>query len=381
MTFKQFLKRIIPISYHKFDKQKKQLKEQIKEQKKEIKSLEKSQKALLARIQKLEEQQKSMGKTVAANDKRSRDAFSRAKFAKLWVDDKIRMEKHDYYRDTPKRFYIQELSDWFMHVRGEKLELDNPVTYDQKIQWLKIFDSTPLKTQLTDKYLVREWVADKIGEKYLTKLLGVWDDFDDIDFDTLPDKFVLKATHGCGFNYIVTDKAAMNKSDARYKFKQWMKVNYAYRWGMEPQYKNIKPRIIAEEYLENDDHDLYDYKIWCFGGEPKYIQFLSERNTNGLKMAFYDTKWNRQEFVYDHPRLNHEAEKPDNLDEMLEIAAKLAKDFCHVRVDLYHLNNGEIKFGEMTFTSCSGSCNWDPPEYNKILGDMITLPEKSELPF
>lgn len=160
-----------------------------------------------------------------------------------------------------------------------------------------------------------------------------------------------------------------------------MKVNYAYRWGMEPQYKNIKPRIIAEEYLENDDHDLYDYKIWCFGGEPKYIQFLSERNTNGLKMAFYDTQWNRQEFVYDHPRLNHEAEKPDNLDEMLEIAAKLAKDFCHVRVDLYHLNNGEIKFGEMTFTSCSGSCNWDPPEYNKILGDMITLPEKSELPF
>lgn len=374
MTFKQFLKHIVPVSYHKYDKQGKL----IKKQENAIKSLERSQNKLLARIEELEKEQKSMAKTVAANDKRSRDAFSKAKSVKFWVDEKNRIEKHDYYKEIPKELYIQELSDWFMQTTGEKLDLEHPVTYNQKIQWLKIFDSTPIKTRLADKYLVRSWVADKIGEKYLTKIFGVWDNFDDIDFDALPDKFVLKATHGCKFNYIVKDKAEMNRSDARFKFRKWMKINYAYRWGLEPQYKGIKPRIIAEEYLENETDDLYDYKIWCFNGEPKYIQFLSERNTAGLKMAFYDAEWNRQEFVDNPPRQNNEVEKPGNLDEMLETAAVLAKDFCHVRVDLYRMNNGEIKFGEMTFTPASGACKWDPPEYNKILGDMITLPKKSE---
>ena len=377
MTFKQFLKHFIPVSYHKLDKQRKL----IKEQKKSINSLEKEQKKLLARIEKLEKEQKSMSRTVAANDKRSRDAFSRAKYAKLWVDDKKRMEDHDYFSEVPENLYAQELADWYYKVKGVRLDYENPQTYNEKIQWLKVYNNTPIKTTLTDKYLVRDWVKERIGEKYLTKLLGVWDDFDDIDFDTLPDQFVLKTNHGCKMNYIVTDKSTLNISDARRKFKKWLNINYAYWWGIEPQYKNIKPRIIAEEYLKNDDEDLYDYKIWCFDGKPKYIAFIAERYTKGTRIAIYDTEWKRQDFVYEFERLEYDPEKPDNLDEMLEIAEKLCKDFCHVRVDLYRLNNGDIKFGEMTFSTSSGVSKWDPPEYDKILGDMMTLPEKSEMSF
>lgn len=372
MSLKKFLHRLIPVSLTRFQRSVKKQKELIEAQKQEIDELKEAQEQgenelslLREELNQLREEQKKTAST--------------ARYLKQFVDFKLKMEKHDYYRETPKKYYIQELSDWFYSATRERLNLDNPETYDQKIQWLKVYDSTPLKTRLTDKYLVRDWVKGKIGEKYLTKLLGVWDNFDDIDFDALPDKFVLKANHGCGFNFIVPDKSKMDKSDARYKFRTWLKINYAYRWGMEPQYRDIEPKIIAEEYLENDNRDLYDYKIWCFGGEPKYIQFLSERNKGGLKMAFYDTEWNLMPFVYDHPRLDRIAEKPDNLDEMLDIAKTLSKDFCHVRVDLYRLNDGTIKFGEMTFTSCSGTCHWDPPEYNKILGDLITLPEKTEL--
>lgn len=374
MSLKSFIKKIIPISIFKFQKANKKQRELIKAQEKEIELLKKEQDR---QFEIIEMQQDKIKKQLEELSEKSKRAYSLANLSYNYVAYNQKMEKHDYYRETPAKFYVQELSDWFFGATGEILELESPKTYDQKIQWLKIYDTTPLKTQLTDKYLVRDWVKEKIGEKYLTRLLGVWDSFDDIDFDALPDKFVLKANHGCAFNYIVSDKSKMNKSDARFKFYNWLKINYAYRWGMEPQYRDIQPKIIAEEYLENDDKDLYDYKFWCFNGKPEYIQFLSERNKGGLKMAFFDTEWNKMPFVYDHPRLDHEVEKPENLDEMLEIAKTLSQGFCHVRVDLYRLNDGTVKFGEMTFTSCSGTCHWDPPEYNEILGDLIKLPEKT----
>ena len=265
------------------------------------------------------------------------------------------------------------LKDWFFERTGENLNLDNPQTFNEKIQWMKLHDSTPIKTRLADKYLVREWVKEKIGEEYLIPLLGVWDNFDDINFDELPNQFVLKCNHGCGYNYIVKDKTYFDINDARQKINTWMKEDFAFKGGFEMHYSDIPRKIIAEKYIENSNNDLYDYKVWCFNGKAQYIQFLSERNTDGLKMAFYDRDWNKENFVYSYPIDTKENPKPKNLDLLLSLAEKLAQGFNHARVDFYITNNGQIYFGEMTFTSCSGISDWNPKSTDLMLGQMIEL--------
>lgn len=295
---------------------------------------------------------------------------------KRYVDNKVNylIKNFEYKicKYMPEEKYAEYLKDWFYKYTGNELNLDNPQTFNEKIQWMKLYDSTPLKTQLADKYLVRDWVKEKIGEEYLIPLLGVWEDFDDIDFDKLPDKFVLKANHGSAWNIIVTDKNKLNKQDAKRKFDEWLHTNFAYKAGLELHYKNIKPLIIAEEYIENNNQDLDDYKIWCFDGKSKFIQFLTERK-QGLKMAFYDKQWNKQDFVYSYPMNNKEIKKPHNLELLLSLAEKLAQGFPHVRADFYILNDGSIKFGEMTFTSMSGICEWVPADANKKIGHLITI--------
>ena len=269
----------------------------------------------------------------------------------------------------------EALKDWYFEHTGEKLNLENPKTFNEKIQWLKLYDSTPEKTRLADKYLVRDWVKEKIGEEYLIPLLGVWDKFDDINFDELPKQFVLKCNHGSGYNIIVKDKSKLDIEDARKKINKWLNEDFAFK-GFEMHYSSIQRKIIAEKYIENDNNDLYDYKFWCFDGKMKYIQFLSERNTDGLKMAFYDKDWNKQNFVYSHPMDTKIITKPDNLDTMIQLAEKLASGMNHVRVDFYRLNNGIIYFGEMTFTSCSGVCKFNPEIANLQLGNLIKLSKK-----
>ncbi len=280
---------------------------------------------------------------------------------------------YDYFSSLPEDKYPEALKKWYKEKMKSELNLEHPKTYTEKVQWLKLNDMDELKTKLADKYLVRDYVKDKIGEKYLVKLLGVWDNFDEIDFDKLPDKFVLKANHGCAFNIIVRDKKNFDKEDARKKFNKWLKTNFAYCSGLELQYKNIKPKIIAEEYLENDGSDLYDYKVWCFDGKPYYTMFLSERNKS-LKMSFYDNDWKLQPFVYSHKKNDKAIERPDNFNELLEAAKKLSKGFKHVRVDFYRLNDGTLKFGELTFSSASGYMSWRPIKYNRFFGDLIKLP-------
>lgn len=286
---------------------------------------------------------------------------------------------YDYYKNLPQEQYATELCAWFKRVTGETLNLENPKTFNEKIQWMKLYDSTPLKTRLADKYLVRDWVKEKIGEEYLIPLLGVWDSFDEIDFDQLPDQFVLKTNHGCAWNIIVKDKSKLDRADAKKKFDTWMQTNFAYRVGLELQYMNIPPKIIAEQYLENGNDDLYDYKVFCFDGKAESVMFLSERKT-GLKMAFYDLNWNKLPYVYSYPQNQEEVPKPKNLDLLISLAEKLSEGFAHVRVDFYILNDGTLKFGEMTFTSASGTCKWEPREQNRIYGDLIKLPGKSPIP-
>ena len=277
-------------------------------------------------------------------------------------------------RTTP---YKQELQSWYRRIsKNKSFDIDHPQTFNEKIQWLKLYDSTPIKTRLADKYLVREWVKEKIGEKYLIPLLGVYDRFEDIDFDKLPNQFVIKCNHGCGYNIIVKDKSQLDLVAAKLKVDRWMRENFAFKNGFELHYRDIKPKILVEIYLENEGtNDLYDYKFWCFNGKVTYIQFLSERNLSGLRMAFYNRKWEKQNFVYSHPLDTKNIPKPANLELMIQLAERLASEFSHVRVDFYLLNNGAVKFGEMTFTSASGVPHWSDQQIDLSMGQQIELPE------
>lgn len=270
------------------------------------------------------------------------------------------------------------LCEKYRKLMGVELDLVSPKTFNEKIQWSKLYDSTPLKTRLADKYLVREWVKEKIGEEYLIPLIGVYDKFDDIDFDKLPDQFVIKCNHGCGYNIIVSDKSKLDLKETKEKINKWMSENFAYKNGLELHYRDINPKIIIEKYLENlGAKDLFDYKFWCFNGKMEYIQFLSERKLSGLKMAFYDRKWNKQNFVYSYPLDDKNIARPYNLDLMISLAEKLGEGFNHVRVDFYRMDDGTIYFGEMTFTSCSGYSKWNNNEIDRKLGDLIKLPKKA----
>ena len=276
---------------------------------------------------------------------------------------------YNYFCALEEDYYEVELQDLYYRKFGHYLNLENPSTYNEKINWQKLYDKDERKIRLADKYLVREWVADKIGKKYLTNLYGVWDDAKDINFSVLPKSYVFKLNHGAGWNIIVNNEP-VDEEEIRTKLNEWRQLNFAY-YSFEMHYKSIEPKIICEEYLENVKGDLYDYKVFCFHGVPKYIMFLAERLTSGLKMAFYDTEWKKQPFVYTYPMYEKEVPKPDNLEEMLELSSKLSKDFSHVRVDWYNLPHNRLVFGEMTFSSFSGLCKWIPEKYDQILGDLI----------
>jgi len=258
-------------------------------------------------------------------------------------------------------------------VTGRVLDLDNPRTFDEKIQWAKLYDRDPRRAQLADKVAVRAYVAERVGEKYLVPILGTWRYPKEIDFDALPEAFVLKANHGCGYNAIVRDKAKENLEALRRKADSWLHEDYAFRCGFEMHYQQIERRLLAEEYLENLDGDMPDYKFWCFDGKVHYIEYLSNRSRS-LTVTFFDRMWNVAPFTNDHPRHEQLPPRPDQLDEMIWVSEALAEGLPYVRVDLYLLDSGEIKFSELTFTSASGSSRWDPPEADLMLGELYHLP-------
>lgn len=267
----------------------------------------------------------------------------------------------------------RHLERWYRYKTGRKLDLDDPKTFSEKLQWLKLHDTTPLKTRLADKYEVRSWVADKIGEAHLIPLLGVWDSYDAIDFDRLPPKFVLKCTHGSACNLIVTDKDKLDHAKAKRDFDFWMKLNYAFLDGFELQYKPIRPRIVAESFIETDDGGLRDYKVHCFNGEPKFVQVISDRSTAACDV-FYDFDWRQMECRSTTMPLNEAGvPRPAQLDELRRLAATLSEGFTYVRVDFYMPDDQTILFGEMTFTPSSGIKIWIPDSYNYSFGEMIDL--------
>ena len=254
---------------------------------------------------------------------------------------------------------------------GEKLNLDMPVTFNEKIQWVKIYDRSPLRTKLADKYLVREWVAEKVGEKYLIPLLGVWDKFDDIDFSALPQQFVLKLNNASGSNIIVVDKDKMDINEVKAKFEKWSKINFAY-YCLELHYRDIPPKIIAEKYMSQNNNVLCDYKFMCFDGEVKYFWIDKDRYTNHKRYLF-DVNGNFLKNRIDCSNTGEVPQLPSNYKDMINIATKLSQGLNHVRVDLYD-DNGYIYFGEMTFTMDGGYLKMTPKEFDAELGSYMKLP-------
>lgn len=281
--------------------------------------------------------------------------------------------------------YLDFLSDRvFLKIRywgsmKKFLNLDTPETFNEKIQWLKLNDRNPLYTKLVDKFEVKDYVANKIGAEYIISTLGVWNDFDEIDFSKLPNQFVLKCTHDSGGLVICTDKNKLDVEAARQKINKSLKYNY-YLLGREWPYKDVKPRIIAEVYMEDSEtKELRDYKFFCFNGKVKALFVASDRQVENeeTKFDFFDEHYNHLPFTNGHPNALKYPEKPVCFDKMKSLAEILSKGFPHVRVDFYEVN-GKIYFGELTFSHWSGFAPFEPEEWDYTFGSWIDLQNKDK---
>ena len=274
----------------------------------------------------------------------------------------------------PDRLYLKLL---FCHKMGYSLNLRSPKTFSEKLQWLKLYDRKPEYTQMVDKAAVKDYVAGIIGKEHIIQTIGVWDKTEDIDWESLPNQFVLKTTHGGGNEGVVIcrDKSTFDKNDAVRKLNDSMAFDI-YTYFREWPYKNVPKRIIAEQYLDPTPNNyLLDYKFFCFNGEPKYCQVISNRDTK-MCIDFFDKNWNHQPFHEPHnfPFADIEPEKPRNFDFMWRAAAKLASDKIFSRIDFYDMGN-RVYFGEITFYPTSGMGGFNPKEYDLLFGNMIRLPK------
>lgn len=260
----------------------------------------------------------------------------------------------------------------FQAETGYKLNLKNPVTYNEKLQWIKLYDRKPIYRVYADKYAVRDYVKKKLGEKYLIPLLGVYERVEDIDWGLLPDQFVLKCTHGSGSNIICKYKKQLDIVQTEKLLNQWMKKSW-YWFGREWAYKNIKPRIICEQFLQTVDGKApVDYKFMCFNGEPKLIQVHQDRFGNHTN-DFYDIEWNKTYISRQSvPNSAEKVNKPETLNEMLNISKILSHNMPHARIDLY-IHDNKVYFGEITLYPTSGFSTFSRYDDDVMLGGWINL--------
>lgn len=260
---------------------------------------------------------------------------------------------------------------------GYKLDLKNPRTYNQKLQWLKLYYRKPIMTKMVDKYEAKEVVREMIGDEFIIKNYGVWRSFDEINFEKLPSQFVLKTTHDSGGVVIVKDKNKFDKNAARKKLSKHLKLDQ-FSLSREWPYKGVQPRILAEEYMEEERGELRDYKFFCFDGIVKAMFIASERQSGEeVKFDFYDANFNPLAFVQGHPNSSKAHSRPESFDKMIDLSERLSKGFPHVRIDLYNIN-GKIYFGEFTFFHFGGLVPFHPKQWDYTLGDWIDL-SKSKL--
>lgn len=284
----------------------------------------------------------------------------------------------NFFGWLPDKTYLQLLYRFKM---GHRLDLNHPKTFTEKIQWLKLYNRRPEYTLMVDKYAVKKYVADIIGEKYIIPTLGVWDKPEDIDWDALPNEFVLKTTHGGGSGGVVIckDKKTFDRNKAILTLRDSMNSDI-YRSLREWPYKDVKKRVLAEKYMvpkdmvNNPIYELSDYKFFCFNGEPKYCQVIRDRH-NKESIDFYDMNWRHQEFVGLNPVASNginPVPQPLLLDDMICICHKLSKNMKFVRIDMYVIDN-RIYFGEITFYPASGMGLFNPDKWNEELGNLISL--------
>lgn len=276
----------------------------------------------------------------------------------------------------PDKTYLKLL---FRLRMGYRLNLDTPQTFNEKLQWLKLYNRKPEYTQMVDKVGAKEYVASIIGEEYIIPTIGVWDRVEDIDWGALPNQFVLKCTHDSGGIVICSDKSKLDITAAKKKLKRGLKRDF-YAQNREWPYRNVKRRIICEEYMVDESgYELKDYKWFCFNGEPKALYIATDRVIEGeeTKFDFFDTDFNHLPFTNGHPNSPRPVLKPQGFEKMKELAAKLSQGHPHLRVDFYDIN-GKIYFGELTFYHMSGIAPFDPIEWGYKFGEWIKLPNNKQ---
>lgn len=287
-------------------------------------------------------------------------------------DHKKSLERIQTNVHLTREQWIERIKEQYKDRTGHELNLEHPQRYTEKIQWRKLYDNNPLYSVLADKYAVREWVKEKIGEEHLIPLLGVWDRAEAIDFDRLPDSFVLKTNNACGTNIIVRNKRDINRKLIIEQMNHWLAYPF---WAKDGQfhYKDIPPKIIAEEFMQCEGmDDLTDYKFLCFHGKPHCCTVEVDRY-HGHKQLVYDSDWNPQGWrVNKFEAYAGSMEKPAQYENMLALAEKLSEGFAHVRVDLYLIQQ-KIYFGEMTFTPGRGYNPIVPDEYDFLLGEQWNI--------
>ena len=271
----------------------------------------------------------------------------------------------------PDAMYIK-LKYWFHFKKLHNLK--SPKTFNEKIQWLKLYDRKPIYTMMVDKYDAQEYIRSIVGSEYIIPSYGVWDKFEDIDFDSLPNSFVLKTTHDCGGVVICKNKSLFDKDKARKLLNEHLSRNYFYE-GREWPYKNVKPRILAECYMENSStNDLKDYKFFCFDGEVKALFVAADRQSQEeTKFDFYDDNFNHLDLRNGHPNSECGIERPKNFELMKRLASKLSVGIPQLRVDFYEVD-GHVYVGELTFSHYSGMIPFDPEQWDRKFGDWIKLP-------
>ena len=283
----------------------------------------------------------------------------------------IYLMNKNFFFFLPDKVYLK----WkFRLIMGYKLNLRNPQTFNEKLQWLKLYDRKPIYTTMVDKYEAKEYVKNIIGEEHIIKTLGIYNSYEEIDFDLLPNKFVIKPTHTSGDVYLCDNKSKINHKELKRKIKKWLKRDY-YMVHREWPYKNIKPRIIIEKYLCNEKNkELIDYKISMFNEKHAYTLVCSDRKTD-LKFTFFDNKDNFIELTQENCPNDKNVKLPINYKKMLELAQKISKGTIESRIDFYDIN-GKIYFGEITFFDSAGFGEFNPEEYDLKFGQMLKLPKR-----
>lgn len=295
------------------------------------------------------------------------------KYFKFLTDPLFRfsvLASRGFYRKVDDEKFLKRK---FKMVFKRELNLENPQTFNEKLQWMKLYDRKPEYTKMVDKYEAKKYVADIIGEEYIIPTLGLWDSFDEIDFDSLPEQFVLKCTHDSGGLIICKDKKRLDLKKAKKKIEKSLKTNYYWR-GREWPYKNVVPRIVAEKYMQDGSTEsLPVYKFFCFDGKATVIQTIQNDKTAIETVDYFDREWNLLELKQNFPNSQAPLSKPKNFEQMLKVADILSKDKKgFLRVDLYEIN-GQIYFSEFTFFSDGGTAAFSPDFWDYRLGDLIKL--------